>query len=352
MFPWSKTAWKKLRVLPSSEIRSRSSSNGTAIFAAATSLRLRRTIVLSTSVIVALGILATESRSEVGDPSTAVPASNWPMILLGIGAAIIVLVVATRAMRLTHAPVTVWKLNAGGSFLLFVGLYLIGSFGSAALLAVCGLLASDDSMKAKVIAGFGEFIVQALLLFFVLRRSKSISSEPPVLSTPTTAAPWGIFRSIFFGAFVLLIAWFPLQAVGSIVASIQLYFGGLEPPVEGHTTFDLLRNSPDMMLKSAMVVIVIICAPITEEFTFRGAMQMGIRGSGFSPWWAIIITSAFFAAVHIPVLAAGAMASGLATLFLLALILGWLMQRTGRIAAPIAAHSLFNLVNLMIFWFG
>jgi membrane protease YdiL (CAAX protease family) len=122
--------------------------------------------------------------------------------------------------------------------------------------------------------------------------------------------------------------------------------------VEGHTTFDLLRNSPDMMLKIAMVVIVILCAPITEEFTFRGAMQMGFRGSGFSPWWAIIITSVFFAAVHIPVLAVGAMASGLATLFLLALILGWLMQRTGRIAAPIAAHSLFNLVNLMIFWFG
>lgn len=274
------------------------------------------------------------------------------MIVLVLGVANIVWVVATRAMRLTHAPVTVWKLNAGGSFLLFAGLYLIGSFGSAALLAVCGLLASDDSMKAKVVAGFGAFIVQALLLFFVLRSSKSISIDPPVLSTPTTAAPWGILRSIFFGALVLLIAWSPLQAVGSIVASIQLYLGGVEPPVEGHTTFDLLRNSPDMMLKSAMVVIVIFCAPITEEFTFRGAMQMGIRGSGFSPWWAIIITSAFFAAVHIPVLAVGAMASGLATLFLLALILGWLMQRTGRIAAPIAAHSLFNLVNLIFFWIG
>ncbi len=255
-------------------------------------------------------------------------------------------------MRLTHAPVTVWKLNAGGSFLLFVGLYFIGSLGSTALSAVCGLLPSDDSMKAKVIAGFGAFVVQALLLFFTLRRSKSISIDPPVLSTPTTAAPWGILRSILFGAFILLIAWFPLATVSSIVASIQVYFGGLEPPVEGHTTFDLLRNSPDMMLKSAMVVIVILCAPITEEFTFRGALQMGIRGSGFSPWWAIIITSAFFAAFHIPVLAAGAMASGLATLFLLALILGWLMQRTGRIAAPIAAHSLFNLVNLIFFWIG
>ncbi|MFZ4643220.1 MAG: hypothetical protein ACOYMU_07710, partial [Phycisphaerales bacterium] len=103
------------------------------------------------------------------------PTSNWPIILYALGAANIVWVVATRAMRLTHAPVTVWKLNAGGSFLLFAGLYLIGSFGSAALLAVCGLLASDDSMKAKVVAGFGAFIVQALLLFFTLRRSKSIS---------------------------------------------------------------------------------------------------------------------------------------------------------------------------------
>ena len=256
-------------------------------------------------------------------------------------------------MRLTHAPATVWKLNAGRSFLLFGGLYLLGPLGGSILSFLCGVGADDESIKAKVIAGFGAFITQAALLFVVLRRTDSISTVVPAITPATnTAAPWGILRSIFFGAFILVVAWFPLQAVGSIVASIQLYFGGLEPPIEGHSTFDLLRNSPDKLLNSAMVVIVLLCAPITEEFTFRGAIQMGIRNSGFSPWWAIIITSTFFAAVHIPVLAEGAMASGLATLFLLALILGWLMQRTGRITAPIAAHSLFNLVNLMFFWFA
>lgn len=290
---------------------------------------------------------------EVIDPPTASPESLWPIISLCLGVGIIALVLVTRAMQLTNAPATVWKLNAGGSFLLFVGLYVMGFLGSSMLFFLCGVSAGDESSKAKVIAGFGAFISQAALLFALFRRTDSISTVLPQLATPVVpAAPWGILRSIFFGAFILVVAWFPLQAVGGIVASIQLFFGGLEPPVEGHTTFDLLRNSQDMLLKSAMVVIVIFCAPIIEEFTFRGALQMGIRGSGFSPWWAIIITSTFFAVVHIPVLAVGAMASGLATLFLLALILGWLMQRTGRIAAPIAAHSLFNLVNLMIFWFG
>lgn len=359
VFPWSKTAWKKLRVLPSSEIRSRSSSSGTAIFAAATSLRLRRTIVLSTSVIVALGILAAKSRGEVADPSTAEPASNWPTISLALGAAIIILVLATRAMRLTYAPANEWKLSAGKSFALFALLYVTGAFGSWMLSYVCGISAGDESMKAKVIAGLGGFATQVALLFAVFRMQylmptflQASTIEPAIESTRKLPAPWGTLRSIFFGAFILAIAWFPLQAVGGIVASIQLYFGGLQPPTDGHSTFDLLSQSHDKLLTCAMVVIILICAPITEEFTFRGAMQMGLRGSGFSPWWAIIFTSIFFAVFHIPVLTPGAVASGIATLFLLAVILGWLMQRTGRIAAPIAAHSLFNFTNLMLFWLG
>ena len=111
----------------------------------------------------------------------------------------------------------------------------------------------------------------------------------------------------------------------------------------------------------AMPILIVLLLVLLYADPVLGSALSGPVGAGpvvaalvASPVtrWAIIITSVFFAAVHIPVLAVGAMASGLATLFLLALILGWLMQRTGRIAAPIAAHSLFNLVNLMIFWFG
>ncbi len=315
------------------------------------------------SGIVTLGILATESRSEVGDPLPVEPSSNWPIISLGLGAVIIAIVIGTAAMRLKNAPRNAWALTAGGSFLLFVGLSLFGSVGGTMMARLLSVPQGDESMKGKVIVAAGAFLTQLAILLMFRRTPRGgsrtlVASAVEALGTSQFAPAnaflpaWGIQRAIWFGALVLGIAWFPLQAVGSAVASIQFYFGGLEPPSEGHSTFELLRNSHDMLLNGAMVVIVIICAPITEEFTFRGAMQMGIRSSGIRAWWAIVATSALFAAIHIPVLAEGALASGLATLFMLAVILGWLMERTGRIAAPIAAHALFNLANLCLFWFA
>ena len=44
---------------------------------------------------------------------------------------------------------------------------------------------------------------------------------------------------------------------------------------------------------------------------------------------------------------AGRIISALPALFLLAIILGILYERTGNLLAPIAAHSLFNTLNLI-----
>ena len=36
-------------------------------------------------------------------------------------------------------------------------------------------------------------------------------------------------------------------------------------------------------------------------------------------------------------------------LALLGVALGWMMERCGRLAAPVAAHAAFNLANLLLF---
>ena len=290
-------------------------------------------------------ILAPASITEPA--SIAAPASNWPVIALVIGLAIIAVVAATRAMRLNGAQQSAWRYGSSHSFILFVGLLLVAPSGGRLFGEILGVAADDPSLRGVVIHALGSFATQLLMclpILFLGQTAIACASQSSPLS------PWSCWRAAGLGVIAMGIAWFPLQAIGSIAGSIQLYYGGAQPPVEGHSTFELLRTSPDLLLTSAMVVVVLFCAPVAEEFCFRGALQRGLRGLPLRPWFAILITSAVFAAIHIEALTAGGVASGLVTLVALAVMLGWLMERTGRIIAPIVAHALFNLINLILFW--
>jgi len=44
-------------------------------------------------------------------------------------------------------------------------------------------------------------------------------------------------------------------------------------------------------------------------------------------------------------------AAALVPLFVLAVALTWLYERTDNLLAPIAAHSLFNIAGLIVFYF-
>ncbi len=281
-------------------------------------------------------------------------ASEWPLIALAVGLVIGAVVLATRAMALSAPPRSEWKLNPGSSLLLFLLIIGVGPQGGEALTALFGLSADDTSLRASVIHASGSFVLQMLLLVTVIvarRKGNTIDQRDDAAQVGAfVQPPWSRGSAAALGVIALATAWFPLQSIGSIAASIQLFFGGGQPPAEGHSTFELLRTSPSLALSGAMVVVVVVCAPITEEVAFRGGLMRALRGMRVAPWTSIAITSALFAAVHVPALTAGAMASGLATLFTLAVVLGWLMERTGRITAPIVAHALFNLINLILFW--
>jgi membrane protease YdiL (CAAX protease family) len=71
-----------------------------------------------------------------------------------------------------------------------------------------------------------------------------------------------------------------------------------------------------------------------EEVFFRGYLQ---------PRVGLLVTSLVFALAHFSY----ASVSEVAAVFLLALALGGLYRWTGNLWAPIAAHFVFNLVNLV-----
>ncbi len=213
------------------------------------------------------------------------------------------------------------------------------SLGAACAAALFTISDDDQSLRAVVVTGAGAWVMQMVIAGIILvARGERCHGAPS----------WGLLRALGFGVLALAITWFPLQSIGSLVASLQLWMGGAQPPTTGHTSLAAFAASGDPWLRCAMIVSAVVMAPIAEELLFRGAAQQGLRGAGFGRWWAIATTSALFAILHIGVLEEAALASGLAMLFALALVLGWLAERTGRLAAPMAAHAAFNVVNLVI----
>jgi len=93
-------------------------------------------------------------------------------------------------------------------------------------------------------------------------------------------------------------------------------------------------------------MLAIFIAPVIEEMLFRGVLYPCIKQAGY-PGVALWGTSLFFAATH-------ANMATLVPLMVFAMVLTWLYEKFDNLAAPMIAHSLFNLANFcyMVFLTG
>ncbi|CAB4617583.1 unannotated protein [freshwater metagenome] len=90
----------------------------------------------------------------------------------------------------------------------------------------------------------------------------------------------------------------------------------------------------------ALVLVVVVGAPLIEEMVYRGVVQPGLV-SAWGPMAGIVTTAALFAAVHLqPIEFPG--------LFVFALVLGFARHRSDRLALSIVAHMAFNTTGLAL----
>ena len=252
--------------------------------------------------------------------------------------------------RLADSPRVRWGLTPAWSLWLAIAMLVAATIGGMLGLRLAGLSPDEESLRVSVVGGLSAFALEMLMFVAIIRSVGTAHPDAP--TEPSPPIRWSVPRAAVLGAVALGVAWFPLQALGSIVASLQAWLGGPTPPPAGHDTLALLGEPGNVALKAALIVHVILLGPIAEELMFRGAVQQGLRNWGVSRWRSICLTATLFALVHIGVLTEGAVLSGLLTLFALAVVLGWLAERTGRLIAPIVAHACFNAVNLAIYFAG
>ena len=113
-------------------------------------------------------------------------------------------------------------------------------------------------------------------------------------------------------------------------------------PPEEQTAVQLVVGTKFWWTRAYLGVFAVGIAPVAEEFIFRGLLFPFVKQLGF-PKVAWIGVSLLFALIHMD-------AATFVPLFVLALALTWLYERTGNLLAPVTAHSLFNVANLIVFY--
>ena len=152
------------------------------------------------------------------------------------------------------------------------------------------------------------------------------------------------------GVLAGLKAWviaFPLVILWSSLVETGVEWATGEPRQEQIAVL-ALKDAPKGTLSFWILILyVILIVPMMEELLFRGFLQNWLR-SKLSPAFSIGLTSFIFAFFHY---APGQGISNItivSSLFLLSLVLGWLMFRTGSLKAPMALHSIFNTVSVCL----
>ena len=190
---------------------------------------------------------------------------------------------------------------------------------------------------------FGNILVGTLsfqgaswvLIPFLLRQHRIGWSEALGFSGP------GLKRALLMALGFILVV---LPVVLMLQAlSIQV-LGKIGWSSDDQTAVRLLTDAKSVWTVVYLDVFAVVLAPVAEEFIFRGMLFPFVKQLGF-PKLAWFGVSFLFALIHLN-------APTLLPLFVFALGLTWLYDRTNNLLAPITAHALFNATNLVLLLYG
>lgn len=214
---------------------------------------------------------------------------------------------------------------------------LIWLGGTAASLIVA--LAMQEQETGPGVLGLSTLAAQfaGILLVFWLIRTRKRDADPV-----NFAIEPGDIKYAGLGMLLQIVASLLLQPIARLV-----YPDG-RPPQE---IADIIGSADtESYVRIALFTAAVLFAPLTEELMYRGVLFKAVRPLG--PWVAIITTSVVFTVVHIlgldPDNRLGSAAIVLPPLFALAILLGWITERTGRLGPALFLHSGWNLLAAIL----
>jgi membrane protease YdiL (CAAX protease family) len=282
---------------------------------------------------------------DPGEARQTISISMLEVLLAAIGVFAVWLFLARRWYQLVRVPRRPKVITPPVGFILVLLLLVAGVIGMTTARTIFAI-GSDvqleqNPVRAYALLSAGSHVAQLLILLLVaVMWSQSRRPKRDPRPSMLTSVALGLAALLFFWPIVMLVA-FLVNLV------ITLMTGSPVEPI-AHDTLALFRDHPIDRWMALLIVLVVVTAPLIEEVMYRGVVQESLGQLGLSPWMAIVVTSVFFAVMHLPIVEWHA----LATLFTLSLGFGWLYEKTGRLAAPIAMHAAFNAGNLGLVMMG
>ena len=219
------------------------------------------------------------------------------------------------------------------AFLGWLGCWVFAQLAGAFVFAMGGYKTSDQIEGAPLAWTFGAAIFIWIAFLAVAIGISVTKGRGPVADYHLALKPWDV----------------PLGAMCGVIAQFILVPIIAFPILKltGTDADDLARPAQELADKAhgaggafLMLLVVGVIAPIAEELFFRGLL-FGAMEKRWNQWWALGLSSAFFAFTHLqplqflPLMAAGA-------------VFGGLVVRTGRLGPAMVAHMAFNISTVVV----
>ena len=215
--------------------------------------------------------------------------------------------------------------SVGFAFIMYYVLAYGISFFVGSLLGVLGM----TQMSAAFNNGFNCVVslVVNLLAFEAYRRRQRIRVSSFCSLDNVT------FGDVADGAIVVMgLNGFVSMVLGIVLTLFGEWFGA------NPTTPDFSLVG-DLWADVWMLVSVVVVAPFTEEYIFRGLLQTGFRRYGRA--FSIVAPAILFGLLHGNVIQA-------IPAFVIGVVLGYYTDKTGSIATAVCIHMLNNLISTLL----
>jgi membrane protease YdiL (CAAX protease family) len=129
-----------------------------------------------------------------------------------------------------------------------------------------------------------------------------------------------------------------------VLTAVSLVWQGLlrlcHVAAENQEAIDLLRRTDSPALRTALLAVAILVAPVTEELVFRAGIFRYVR-TRLPRWAALLLPAVLFASLHNNL-------GSFVPLIALAIVFSFAYERTGNIGTTMVAHALFNLNSALL----
>jgi uncharacterized protein len=202
----------------------------------------------------------------------------------------------------------------------------------------------DDQRAKLILLQTLDILANITLLALYLSFQKK-GSVRSLWKDPQIKEANSYFYDILVGFFTWFISFPVIVAINSLCELInRLVFQWEEVDQVAVKFLKLSASSATTVIIS--IAMIILAAPVIEEFLFRGCIQNWIR-KYLGPIASIVVTSLIFSMMHYAPSQAKSNFPLIVSLFVFSLYLGFLYEKTKSLLAPIVLHMTFNTISVI-----